>query len=135
MSILIKGMETPTKENVVILINPQGGVWMIGDMPNEDTHLVEAKAVSVPPHGRLGDLDELAKVVLNWITTQEKAYPNEDSNALSWRLGARAMGHQIYRDIEAAPTIVPAELPVHHGTFAAASKEEAKRRLTGEGET
>ena len=65
--------------------------------------------IPVPPHGRLGDLDALAKIVLNWITSQEKAYPNEDSNALSWRLGARAMGRQIYRDIEAAPTIIPAD--------------------------
>lgn len=61
MSILIKGMEMPTKENAVILITPSGDVWMIGDMPNEDTHLVKAKAVPVPPHGRCIDADALEK--------------------------------------------------------------------------
>lgn len=67
------------------------------------------KAIPVPPHGRLGDLDNLALLVLNWISTQEKAYPHEDSNALAWRLGAKAMANQIYRDIKAYPTIIEAE--------------------------
>ena len=59
MSILIKGMEIPTKENAVILITPSGDVWMIGNMPNENTHLVKAQAVLVPPHGDLIDRDAL----------------------------------------------------------------------------
>lgn len=57
MGIYIKGMEMPTKENAVILISPSGDVWMIGNMPNEDTHLVKAKAAPVPPHGQLIDAD------------------------------------------------------------------------------
>ena len=65
--------------------------------------------IPIPPHGRLGDLDNLALLVLNWISTQEKAYPHEDSNALAWRLGAKAMANQIYRDIKAYPTIIPTE--------------------------
>lgn len=103
--ILIKGMEMPSC-GLTVTIYPDGRVVQFlgyGEKKQLGT------AIPVPPHGRLGDLDEFAKVVLNWIASQEKAYPNEDSNALSWRLGARAMGHQIYRDIEAAPTIVPAD--------------------------
>ena len=61
MSIYIHGMDMPTKENTVILISPYGDVWMIGDMPNEDTHLAKAKAVSVSAHGRLIDADVLLK--------------------------------------------------------------------------
>lgn len=45
MSFYIHGMDMPTKENSVILITPQGDVWMIGDMPNEDTYLAKAKAI------------------------------------------------------------------------------------------
>ena len=59
MSILISGMEMPTKENHAILINPQGGIWMLGDITNEDTYLVNAKAISVPSHGRLVVLPEV----------------------------------------------------------------------------
>ena len=60
--IYISGMEMPKSENVVILINPSGGVWMIGDMPNEDTYLVKAKAIPVPDHGRLIDADALSRM-------------------------------------------------------------------------
>ena len=56
MSIYIHGMDMPTKENMIILISPNGGVWMIGDTPNEDTFLVKAKAIPIPPHGNLIDL-------------------------------------------------------------------------------
>lgn len=63
--VYIKGMEMPTSENVVILINPSGGVWMIGDMPNEDTYLVKAKAIPVPDNGRLIDADALCKTLRN----------------------------------------------------------------------
>ena len=96
MSILIKGMEMPTKENAVILITPSGDVWMIGNMPNEDTHLVKAQAVPVPLHGRLIDADAL----------KDKEY-----NSGMW-----ANGHDGFRqmvidveDIYDAPTIIEAE--------------------------
>lgn len=82
MSIYIHGMDMPTKENTVILISPNGDVWMIGDMPNEDTHLVKAKALSVPPHGGLIDLkapfkaqyyDEMTEEWLEQMVTVEEA--------------------------------------------------------------
>lgn len=91
MSILIEGMEMPTKKNAVILITPSGDVWMIGNMPNEDTHLVKAKAVPISePHGRLGDLD-----------------------ALPWYLANKSVKYASYEDweklcdaIQTAPTII-----------------------------
>lgn len=97
MSLLIKGMEMPTKENVVILISPNGDVWMIGNMPNEDTHLVKAKAVPVQPHGRLGDLDRLAKEVKDMA----KEFPPDSIGTERYRLFAEF--------IKTAPTIIPAE--------------------------
>lgn len=94
MGVYINGMEMPTKENAVILITPSGDVWMIGDMPNEDTHLVKAKAVSVQPHGRLKDVDALDYTMLykeNWIRGTGIEAPGV------WK-----------SDIDAAPTIIPA---------------------------
>ena len=61
MSIYIHGMDMPTKENTVILISPNGDVWTIGDMPNEDTYLLKAKAVFVSSHGDLIDRDALVR--------------------------------------------------------------------------
>ena len=63
MGIYITGMEMPTKENAVILITPSGDVWIIGDMPNEDTHLIKAKAVPVPPHGSLIEMHDIFKLI------------------------------------------------------------------------
>lgn len=117
MSILIRGMEMPkscwdcevggAKQRHATCPFYSMEYW---EQENYQDKIADGcPLIEIPPHGRLIDADALAKIVLNWITTQEKAYPNEDSNALSWRLGARAMGHQIYRDIEAAPTIIEAE--------------------------
>lgn len=92
--VYIKGMKMPTKENVVILINPQGGVWMIGDMPNEDTHLAKAKAVPVPPHGRLIDADALIK-----------SLSLDESDAEN---GASLLMAIFLEVLKAAPTIIPA---------------------------
>ena len=63
MGIYITGMEMPTKENAVILITPSGDVWIIGDMPNEDTHLIKAKAVPVPPYGSLIEKHDVFKLI------------------------------------------------------------------------
>ena len=94
MSVLIKGMKMPTKENAVILITPSGDVWMIGDMPNEDTHLVKAKAVPVPPHGRGIDADALKVSLVFAEKTAEWAVP-----------ALRA----VLMVIDEMPTIIPAE--------------------------
>lgn len=53
MGIYIKGMEMPTKGNpITVLIYPDGTAeW--------EAQSKAGTAVSVPPHGRLGDLDSL----------------------------------------------------------------------------
>lgn len=94
--ILIRGMEMPTKENVVILISPNGDVWMIGNMPNEDTHLVKAKAVPVPPHGRLIDADALY---------EDCAL---DTN-IEVMASAKRINEYMQLKIDNAPTIIEAE--------------------------
>ena len=106
MDILIRGMEMPKDGVYWCEIGVADDIAMI-TIHGEDRK--SFPLVPVPPHGRLGDLDNFALLVLNWISTQEKAYPHEDSNALAWRLGAKAMANQIYRDVKAYPTIIPAE--------------------------
>lgn len=117
MSIFVKGVEMPTSCQECPLkhrgFNGSETVhycYAICKEVSDDGEIDAAcPLLPVPPHGRLGDLDSLALLVLNWISTQEKAYSHEDSNALAWRLGAKAMGNQIYRDIKAYPTVIPAE--------------------------
>lgn len=60
MSIYIKGMEMP-KEGTVIVIDCTGQVWS-NEWPTRGyTRLKNAKAIPVPPHGRLIDADALCK--------------------------------------------------------------------------
>lgn len=96
MDILIKGMKMPTKENVVILITPSGDVWMIGDMPNEDTHLVKAKAIPVPPHERLIEGSKVLDIVSTWC-------PDDDGS-----VGKVGDLREMLDEIEALPTIIEA---------------------------
>lgn len=63
MSIIIKGMEMPTKDNLVCLITPDGDVWRIADMPCGTKHLAHAKAVELPPHGDLIQRSDVLAVV------------------------------------------------------------------------
>lgn len=112
MSVLIKGMEMPKACIECVFYRRTDPIYdycCVSSAAPQNYIPTDCPLVPVPKHGRLIDGNSLSKVVLNWIATQEKAYPNEDSNELSWRLGARAMGNQIYRDIEAAPTIIKAE--------------------------
>jgi len=111
MSILVKGVRMPKDHNhVTITIWSNGAAsYALHDRGESLVDFRNVEVISVPPHGRLGDLDSFALLVLNWISTQEKSYPYEDSNALAWRLGAKAMANQIYRDVKAYPTIITAE--------------------------
>lgn len=56
MSIYIKGMKMPTGDSMIVAIRPDG---MVEDVMG----CYVGKAVPVPPHGRLVDLDELFKQV------------------------------------------------------------------------
>ena len=80
---------------------------------------------SVREHGRCIDADALW-VEINKICDRRDAGIITDLTCLQ----------QILSALRHAPTIIEADsLPVLHGTFAASSKEEAIRRLTGEVET
>ena len=60
MSVLIKGMEMPKKELILILF-PDGKV------ATEEYEIgAKAKAVEVPPHGRLIDADALPYLDIEW---------------------------------------------------------------------
>lgn len=95
--ILIKGMEMPTKENAVILITPSGDVWMIGDMPNEDTHLVKAKAVPVPPYGRLIDIEPFMRGLYEEIQMGQITYTSQE------------LYDMMDEEIKSMPTIIETE--------------------------
>ena len=87
MSILIKGMEMPTSP-VLFCIYPDGKVF--ADL---EGNWREYKAVPVPPHGRLGDLDAL-KVSL--VFAEETA---------KWAVPAL---RAVLMVIDEMPTIIPA---------------------------
>lgn len=58
MSVLIKGMEMPHCEIVTIRISPDGEVHYIGAVGQSAKR---ARAIEIPPHGRLIDADALDK--------------------------------------------------------------------------
>lgn len=89
MSILIEGMEMPTEdEEIIIRIDSNGTVMTEYALPISGT-----KAVSVPPHGRLGDLDKLNEEVRLLI----------NENILS-----RDDARDLLETIADAPTVIPA---------------------------
>lgn len=45
MSILIKNLEMPKGENIMLLIEPDGKVWKMGDLMGNDVLLDGVKAV------------------------------------------------------------------------------------------
>lgn len=97
MSILIH-METPKDGECIVIqsdgtaykYNP-GDVVMYGDAYNETADVIE-----LPPHGRLGDLDALGKVMCEGI-------------APSVNDGGFKHAFDIIRAVANAPTIIPAE--------------------------
>ena len=116
--ILIKNMEMPKGKEIVLRIDEKGEVYVYGSYPTE-LH----KAIPVPPHGRCIDVDALIKS----LSLDEDDAEN----------GASLLMAIFIEVLKAAPTIIEAELPVHHGTFAATSEQEALKRIAPaeEGET
>ena len=88
MSILITGIDMPTKGNpITVLIYPDGTAeW--------EAQNKEGTAVPVPPHGRLIDADALEKEHM------KRAY--ENFRSYQFHVSATAW-------INEAPTIIPAE--------------------------
>ena len=113
MIVLIKGTEMPkcdidcpifTEE-----ICPVESVSALSKMKEERPP--DCPIVPVPEHGRLIDADALMKQI-------------EHDTPLS-----AVFEKTMRRYLHNAPTIIPAELPVHHGTFAATSEQEAIKRI------
>ena len=92
MGLYIPGMEMPkgSRRAVSIVICSDGSVYYDG------LTKLDFKAISVPPHGRLGNLDALK---VKAIERSEKCsgYVNVLDNVIT------------AYDIETAPTIIPAE--------------------------
>ncbi len=100
MSILIKGMKMPSVgTGKVIMIDSDGDVWTAGK--DECTIITGAKAIPVPPHGRLGDLDELEK------SFREDA--DEEWNRFAAPVNWADAFDDVANIIADAPTIIPAE--------------------------
>lgn len=123
--ILIKDMKLPEKQ-VHVILNPDGLVEVLDE---NNVLLDEYQAVSIPPHGRCIDADALEDNNITYYAIPVLANVT-DAAIREAELVIRL------KDLDDAPTIIEADrLPILHGTFAASSKEEAIRRLTGEGKT
>lgn len=108
MGVYIKGMEMPKDRPQLLWVYPNGKALTV---QSDVDPWKELQAVPVSPHGRLIDANAL----------KEFAYKRQEETGIAACLDVL--------DISLAPTIIPAELPVHHGTFAAASKQEALKRI------
>ena len=107
MSILITGIDMPTKGNpITVLIYPDGTAeW--------EAQNKAGTAVPVPPHGRLGDLDKLVEKIAGiWDCNDMVFKPNdhccnipEDCKGCKWV----ETKNYIRRMVANAPTIIPAE--------------------------
>ena len=105
VSIYIKNIEMPTTESevLIIAIESDGSVYPVridGDgqpmiFQNEE---IKNCAIPIPPHGRLGDLDELHKEA---VRRSEKARTYDSWYNCTDRVISAF-------DIESAPTIIPA---------------------------
>lgn len=125
MSVLIKGMKMPRYCAECDAVDREELLCPFTNDDCEDYFSVRNRNCPiefVPPHGRLGDLDELAKRI------EHDRYHHTHTDGLAARHHIAEYGHFL-NAIAAAPTIIPAELPVLHGTFAATSEKEALKRI------
>ena len=72
MSILIKGMEMPKNEELIIICS-DGTVEMTN---NDGCRVYEQKAIELPSHGRLIDADAMEKEVCGGCKHGEHKYEN-----------------------------------------------------------
>ena len=104
MSVYISGMELPKPGQIVLVeIDENGDVFAAYD--GGRTKLADYKAVPVPPHGRLGDLDAVEELVIKrkYDCAGASAHGAISELHKSWGL------HEAELMIEAAPTIIPAD--------------------------
>ena len=98
MSLIIKDMKMPTVGRILITF-PSGRTLEVS-ADNTQNILGEAKAVPVPPHGRLGDLDRLERMFADIDSAPYSCFDGEEP------FYSAADAAQIIR---LAPTIIPAE--------------------------
>ena len=94
--ILIKGMEMPTNEPLLVKINPDGSVSKLW----RDVFLEYAncKVVPVPPHGRLIDADKFRNIKYE-LPDGQKAFNRGFHSGVQY----------VQRMIMDAPTVIEAE--------------------------
>ncbi len=85
MSILIKDMDIPKKDSVMLWVLPNGVACVMDDSGQQ------YKIIEIPPHGRLIDADALKQKVF----------------AMDW--GAKHYPDKFMDEIVHAPTIIEAE--------------------------
>ena len=106
MGIYIHGVSIP-KDGKVLLIDPWGNVrlYWSKDGVAVGTGLYVCKASELPPHGRLGDLDEMAVDESEaYMSAQLKLGDDVITKAIN-----EAVHAKIVRLIADTPTIIPAE--------------------------
>ena len=100
MSVLIKGMEMPKEGSWIELrIFPDGQCFLYSWCGNDFDFMEHLTAAPVPPHGRLGDLDELYNHLNEWYITHENGFSETE------KIYIRAM----LSGVKDSPTIIEAE--------------------------
>ena len=104
MSVLIKGIELPKNHNhVTITIWPNGTAsYALYDRGESLVDFRNVEVVSVPPHGRLGDLDKLEQM---FVDIDNAPYSGFDGSEPFYSAEDAA---QIIR---LSPTVIEAEEP------------------------
>lgn len=67
MDVLIKNMEMPKEGFIRLILEPNGTVKKI-NLFNEAVIQTDAKAIELPPHGRLIDVEPIEKEVKTWTS-------------------------------------------------------------------
>lgn len=112
MGVYIRGMEMPSSCWECHFGHGDTGVCVVDFRNHGDwNEPQDCPLIPVPPHGRLIDEDEFLNRAFG------TGLFGEDDMRLLGEL------------VDGSPTIIEAELPVHHGTFAAASEKEALKRI------
>lgn len=97
MSILIKGMDMPQKKNGTVLI-----IYPNGKAAYEDG--TEYEVIQLPPHGRLGDLDLIKAMIMEYI--EEYGMTKDENGYYSEKWCAMKEAEMV---IQEAPTVIPAD--------------------------
>lgn len=103
MSVLIEGMEMPPDGRYTVCVTHDSHGVVHWVFQNQDTleFLKHGTVTEVPePHGRLGDLDELAKKI------EHDRYNHTHTDGLAARHHVAEYGHFL-KEIAAAPTVIP----------------------------